>query len=569
MRRFFVMLLFGLASALSLQAQASPAELLVTSFYPSSETAVPTDSRIIVVFNRPVVPLALSPDQANLPSPLQIRPTVQGKGEWVNTSIYQFTPDVGLAGGVTYEVTIPAGELTAVDGSPLSAAFSASFAVQRPSIVSLTPSADEVNVSQRAQVVIRFSEAVDRASAESLTVTPAGGAPLDGTFRWNETNTELIFTPAERLALDTRYTVDFSRQVMAAGGGRVNVNSMPYSFKTVPLPAVLSTSPFDGQTSVELDEFGNSINIRFVSNMNEESLRQHVTIEPALPNEGFRFFSPYQNSYVLNGLTLAPRTRYTVTVGADAEDAEGNKLRTPFVFTFETGDASPVMALRTPGQVGLYNAARGDYGFYVAYRNIEAFTASVYRVNMPDFVRFTTENIHSDAVVDPDDVASLELVGARTFLSEAPPNQYRFQLVDLAALTAQGSCAGAPVSRLRVGDTAQVILRDGAVRARREPGGEIVDLLYRGYALRVIGGPVCEGGFQFWNVLLRGDVSAWVAEGSAEEYFLAPSRSPTTRPRRSSSARRRRPSARACTMSSSKRPNWLASAGAICRFKGI
>ncbi len=522
MRRFFVMLLFGLASALSLQAQASPAELLVTSFYPSSETAVPTDSRIIVVFNRPVVPLSLSPDQANLPSPLQIRPTVQGKGEWVNTSIYQFTPEVGLAGGVTYEVTIPAGELTAVDGSTLSAAFSASFAVQRPSIVSLTPSADEVNVSQRAQVVIRFSEAVDRASAESLTVTPESGAPLAGTFRWNETNTELIFTPAERLALDTRYTVDFSRQVMAAGGGRVNVEGVPYSFKTVPLPAVLSTSPFDGQTNVELDEFGNSINIRFVSNMNEASLRQHVTIEPALPNEGFRFFSPYQNSYVLNGLTLAPRTRYTVTVGADAEDAEGNKLGTPFVFTFETGDASPVMALRTPGTVGFYNAARGDYGFYVAYRNIEAFTASVYRVNTSDFVLFNTENLYSDALVSPEDVSSLDLLGARTFLSEAPPNQYRFQLVDLAALTAQGSCAGAPVSRLRVGDTAQVILRDGPVRARREPGGEIVDLLYRGYALRVIGGPVCEGGFQFWNVLLRGDVSAWVAEGSAEEYFLAP-----------------------------------------------
>ncbi len=523
MRRFFVLLLFGLFTALSLQAQDPPAELAVAAFYPTQETTVPTDSRIVVVFNRPVVPLSLSPDQANLPSPLQITPAVQGKGEWVNTSIYQFTPEVGLAGGVTYAVTIPAGELTALDGSTLSEAFSASFAVQRPSIVSLSPSADEVNVSQRAQVVIRFSEAVDRASAESLTVTPEGGAPLAGTFRWNEESTQVIFTPAERLALDTRYTVNFSRAVQAAGGGQVDTSGVPYSFKTVPLPAVLRTQPFDGQTNVTLEDFGNAIEIAFVSNMNEESLRQHVRIEPTPLRAGYNFFSPYQNTYVINGVDLAPRTRYTVTVGADAEDAEGNKLGTPFTFSFETGDAPSMMALRSPGQVGLYNAARNDYGFYVAHRNIASFTASAYQVSPLDFVKLAALNSYLEGVAGGDSwLGEAPLLGARTFVSEAPPNQYRFQLVDLAALTAQGSCAGAPVSRLRVGDTAQVILRDGPVRARREPGGEIVDLLYRGYTLRVIGGPVCEGGFQFWNVLLRGDVSAWVAEGSADEYFIAP-----------------------------------------------
>jgi uncharacterized protein YfaS (alpha-2-macroglobulin family) len=523
MRRFFVLLLFGLLTALSLQAQSQPAELAVAAFYPSSETSVPTDSRIVVVFNRPVVPLTFSRDQATLPSPLQIDPPLEGTGEWVNTSIYQFTPSVALAGGISYNVSIPAGSLTAVDGSPLSESFAATFETQRPSIVSASPSADEVNVSQRASIQIEFSQPVDRTSAQSLTLTREDGQVITGQFGWFNDDRRLTFTPAQPLEVSTRYTVRFGTDVQGAGGGQVDTSGVPYSFTTVPLPAVLRTEPFNAQTAVPLEEFGNTISIYFVSNMNEASLREHVTIEPTPPTTGFTFFSPYRNTYSINGLNLAPRTRYTVTVGADAEDAEGNKLGVPFTFSFETGDASPVMALRSPGQVGLYNAARNDYGFYVSYRNIESFTASVYRLDTMGFVNLATVNNFLGGAATGDSLPpTAQMLGARTFVSEAPPNQYRFQLIDLAALTQQGTCAGAPVTRVQVGDTAQVILRDGPVRARREPGGEIIDLLYRGYTLRVIGGPVCEGGFQFWNVLLRDNVSAWVAEGSADEYFIAP-----------------------------------------------
>ncbi len=51
------------------------------------------DSAITVAFNRPVVPLVAGGDQAGLPQPLVITPTVQGKGEWVNTSMYRLSPD--------------------------------------------------------------------------------------------------------------------------------------------------------------------------------------------------------------------------------------------------------------------------------------------------------------------------------------------------------------------------------------------------------------------------------------------------------------------------------------------
>ena len=70
---------------------------------------VSTDSTITVAFNRPVVPLVGTGEQASLPQPLVITPTLTGKGEWINTSIYRFTPERGLAASTAYTVTIPAG----------------------------------------------------------------------------------------------------------------------------------------------------------------------------------------------------------------------------------------------------------------------------------------------------------------------------------------------------------------------------------------------------------------------------------------------------------------------------
>ena len=70
---------------------------------------VGADSTITVAFNRPVVPLVGTGEQAGLPEPLVITPTLAGKGEWINTSIYRFTPEKGLAASTAYTVTIPAG----------------------------------------------------------------------------------------------------------------------------------------------------------------------------------------------------------------------------------------------------------------------------------------------------------------------------------------------------------------------------------------------------------------------------------------------------------------------------
>ncbi len=101
-------------------------------------TAVDSDSVFTVVFNRPVVPLVTSVDMADLPMPLTFDPPIEGEGEWLNTSIYLFTPSQELRGGTTYTVTVPAG-LEDVTGGILAEDYSWTFSTLKPDVLEISP----------------------------------------------------------------------------------------------------------------------------------------------------------------------------------------------------------------------------------------------------------------------------------------------------------------------------------------------------------------------------------------------------------------------------------------------
>ena len=104
---------------------------------PDSE-AVDTDAIITVIFNRPVVPLVAVEDMDTLPQPLELDPPVEGEGEWLNTSIYMFTPDKGLRGGTTYTLTVKAG-LEDVTGGILEDDYAWTFTTLQPDVLRYLP----------------------------------------------------------------------------------------------------------------------------------------------------------------------------------------------------------------------------------------------------------------------------------------------------------------------------------------------------------------------------------------------------------------------------------------------
>ncbi|MEO1289057.1 MAG: SH3 domain-containing protein, partial [Chloroflexota bacterium] len=84
------------------------------------------------------------------------------------------------------------------------------------------------------------------------------------------------------------------------------------------------------------------------------------------------------------------------------------------------------------------------------------------------------------------------------------------------------TCAGAPQSRLVVGEQAQIIADGGSnLRVRPSTDAILLDIIPANAIIPVIDGPFCGGGYAWWQVDYAGE-RGWVAEGLDEFYWLAP-----------------------------------------------
>ena len=124
---------FALVAAAGVAA-TPPAALQVLSSSPSGEALL--SAPIQVVFDRPV---AGSLDRTVDPAAVfRIEPAVPGRAEWRDPVTLRFRPETPLSPGRSYTVTI-ANTFEAMDGSRLSEAFSYSFTVSGPQLLTGLP----------------------------------------------------------------------------------------------------------------------------------------------------------------------------------------------------------------------------------------------------------------------------------------------------------------------------------------------------------------------------------------------------------------------------------------------
>lgn len=515
MRRIFWLLLLALLTLggeAGAQTNEASALRVVETLPAHSSFDIPTNGVITVIFNRPVVPLTAIEAMSDLPQPLRIEPATNGLGEWLNSAIYIFRPDPALAAGTEYRVTVDAG-LAAIDGTTMPTPYSFSFTTVAPAIVEVLPAPDATGVRLNEALQITFNMPMDSAFVESaLALVDAAGTRVAGRYEWNEDNTVVRFIPDALLALDTRYQLTIGSGALGAGGG-ASLETQSFAFITVPAPGVIRTDPFDGQTDAHL--YG--LTIYFASPMNPETLEDKFTITPEPWREPDIFYNDWDNSLTLN-FPAEPSSGYTVTMAAGAEDEYGNRIEQPLTIHYTTAPFDADVSLQAPYGVGFYNVRNPQTQVYLTHRNVSAIDLELYSVELPDFLPL---------LVGPNsyDPAQFFTPNANNLLrswqipSVAPENARRYELLQLGGGSVD--CPGALPSRLRVGDTARVVSDPDPVRARATPGnGEIVTLLYRDYALPIIGGPQCIDGVLWWQVQLREGEEAWVAEGVGDEYFL-------------------------------------------------
>lgn len=324
-------------------APPAPVALRVTSTAPSDGAAdVGIDGTVVVSFNRPVVPLVGADAQDGLPSPLQFDPPVEGKGQWLSTSIYAFEPQPGLAGATEYVVTVPAMASTVNPNERMEGDYTFSFTTASPLVTDVQPQGQKIAPETAVRVV--FSQPMDKPSTEDAFGLFLAGSDLviSGETAWNEASTSLTFTPTEPLPFGESFTIhvgETAQPVSKQGTLREGVDK---DFTVVPLPDITVTTPSDGSTEFSPER---QVRIQFASPMSRTTLMDAISVAPMLTSTVvYSYYNEWESQLVIEWAKL-PNTEYTVTIGGEAQDLYGNTLGQTiggdFSLTFTTGDYPP------------------------------------------------------------------------------------------------------------------------------------------------------------------------------------------------------------------------------------
>ena len=303
------------------------------------DTEVPLEAPVIIQFSRSVAPLTTLAAQRSDPV-VRFDPAIEGRGEWLNTAIYRFTP-ARLAPSTTYRVTIPKGLTSAADGV-LAADVVATFRTISPAVSALTPESNTQFASPRQPVVARFNQPMDRSAAAGISLLEAGGTALSGSVVWSENDTVATFTPDGRLAPNTKYAATVAKGLKGAGGGET-ASLRTAAFTTAALPSVAQTSPRNGDTSA--GRYG--VSIQFATPMDVGSLEGKLRISGLEADEldGHVFTS---EQAISANVPLKPSTGYTVELLPGATDRYGQPMG-GHRFAFTTGAVPATVSLALPG----------------------------------------------------------------------------------------------------------------------------------------------------------------------------------------------------------------------------
>ena len=388
--------------------------LEVTAVQPAEDaTEVSTDDAVTVLFNRPVVPLAAIEDQDNLPQPLTFVPPVQGQGEWLNTSIYRFTPDAdtGFEPATTYKARIAAG-LADITGGVLADDFTWEFATITPAVVATYPDAETIYVSPEPTIHVAFNQPMDHASAEAAFELRnlTNGEAVVGAFEWHaeglilprrdiyqpyqwswgagkgpeQVGVETMsFTPDQPLNFSTMYRASVAAGARSATGQPGTGQEVRWTFITIEYPRIVSTNPADGEQRADPQA---GLQIEFSSPMNPESLEDNFTISP--PVSATQVYSYWWDSDTQLEISfpVEPNTNYAVTIGGDVRGRYGHDLGTATAIRWRTRALDPLVFLHGPGRIVTYNAYTETLT-YVTVRNVGRLDLALYRMPQEDFLR--------------------------------------------------------------------------------------------------------------------------------------------------------------------------------------
>lgn len=314
--------------------------LKILQVFPSDEARdVDPQSVIFVAFNQPVVPLGA---ESTGPPAFSLDPEVPGKGEWLNTSTYSFTPQPTMKGGTAYTIQINPG-LTGVSGSAMDGEQSLQFGftTTKPEVLSVSPAQGE-RLRLDGPITIAFNITMDPESVEGhFDLLTAGGMGVPGNFSWDEYFKTLNFTPSELLNRDSSYTIQLRTGAESFGGLLIEVG-VEANRTTYP---VFSVDP--GTVPVfntYYSQYGN-YQIQFSNPIHSKHYKDAIRVTPEV-NAKSVYLNEDKRTINLSGY-FQPETEYTVILGEDLQDVWETPIDEEVTFTFFTPPAKPALSLVT------------------------------------------------------------------------------------------------------------------------------------------------------------------------------------------------------------------------------
>jgi uncharacterized protein YkwD len=331
---------------------SSPVPLTRASFSSVVTTDIPLNEPLTVRFSTPM-------DEDSVAASLRVQPAQDVDLAWdAGHQTLTIRPAAAWRPDTLNSVTVDPGAL-ALTGRPLVKPVRAAFLTRTATdgrIDATRPRGERIAID--SGFTITFSRPVTAASVVAgLRADPV----MDGTLvptTWNRDGTSFTFTPRQRLPVNTRFTVSLSG--VRTVDGEV-LDPVAYEVRTVSAPKVVRVRPAAKSTGVERTA---KISMRFNQPMDKTATKKAFSVKVnGKTIKGKVSFS--KNAKVLTfkpKKALPYRARVTVTIGASATSSIGTPINKKTTTKFRVERKPPPAAPRSSGGGGSVSISSGGSG---------------------------------------------------------------------------------------------------------------------------------------------------------------------------------------------------------------
>ena len=320
----------------------------IDSFFPANGSSnIPISTGITIIFSEK---LSLSTVNGNTVKLLSASGPVRGS---VTTGsdgrTITFTPSSQLKSFSLYTISLN-GAIEDIAGNTLGNNYQSSFTTSDiipPSVIGINPPNNSAGVAVNTVIKVTFSEPINSSDFNAGNISvKKGNDTVNGTLLFNETKTELSFTPTQVLIADSTYNVSITGYKDISGNTQNAVFSSVFHTPDTISPSITLVPPSSGTTVTE----GTNVTVSVTLNNSPDTDKVYFFIDGVTKKTD----SSLPFSYTFRAPLIADIGRTNFLVEALAIDKAGNQS-TKRNMTFNLlADNPPQITLTGPSSTVVY-----------------------------------------------------------------------------------------------------------------------------------------------------------------------------------------------------------------------